>query len=109
MLVLDFVILYLMCKNLGERMRTRNRKPFWFQVMLVTFWFAGEIGGGTLGFIFEVICSGRAHVEPTSAILGALVGAVLGGVASFFVVHVILERQPAPGFPVLPAQELVPR
>jgi hypothetical protein len=51
--MLEIVLVFVLCKKMGENMRSRGYEhPFWFQFFVPIFWFGGEFTGA---FIFALI------------------------------------------------------
>ena len=100
--MLEIIVLILLCKHIGERVRSAGRKPFRYQVLMVCLWFGGEMAGGFTGvFLCELL-----DIDPGLR-FGVTYGCAIGGaVLGAFVAFAIAKRygaapEPA-GFPVMP-------
>jgi hypothetical protein len=96
--MLEILILWQLCKNIGVKLRAKGRSPGGYQFMLVAMWFGGEIIGGILG----VVMSGEAGAV---AYLVAILGAIAGVVAAFVIVRSVAPiniDHPTGGFPIAP-------
>jgi len=86
--MLEIVLLFFLCRNLGERLRAKGRTPIGYQIGLVVLWFGSEV---TVGFIYGIISAIQSSgQEPTlgiGAYLIAIVAAALSAVAMFTLVH----------------------
>ncbi|HWE94671.1 MAG TPA: hypothetical protein VG269_11970 [Tepidisphaeraceae bacterium] len=95
--MLEILILWQLCKNVGVKLRAKGRKPGGYQFMLIAMWFGGEIIGGIIGAI--------ALDGGLGAYLLAILGAVAGVVGAFVIVNSVAPvgvDRPTGGFPVTP-------
>jgi hypothetical protein len=101
--MLEILILWQLCKNIGVKLRAKGRSPGGYQFMLVAMWFGGEIIGGIIGVI--VLEGGLG------AYLLAILGAVAGVVAAFVIVNSLAPIEvdrPTGGFPITPLPAIDP-
>lgn len=49
--VIEILILYTFCEDIGVRLRKKGRRALWFQVSTVVMWFVFELIGGTIVYI----------------------------------------------------------
>ena len=78
--MLEILILFFLCKKIGEIVRRKGRTAIGYQVMTVLFWIGGEVGGGIAWLIFMIVTGaqiGGGDIDLT-VIPFALVGAAMG-------------------------------
>jgi hypothetical protein len=81
--MLEILILISLCRKIGEAARAKGRSAGGYQLMLVAFWFGGEVGVGLLGGIIIAVAFGGQEEDGVFwfvyilAILGAALGALL--------------------------------
>jgi lipoprotein-releasing system permease protein len=82
--MVELIILYFLCRMVGDRARRLRREPRPYQWLLVGLWFGGEFLGLVLSIIFAglhgISLGGAAMLVPYAA---ALVGAIIGLVIAF--------------------------
>ena len=61
--MLEIVLLYFLCKSIGNVLRDKGRKPLGFQILLVIMWFGGEFLGGAVAGLVHAIRHGAAPME----------------------------------------------
>jgi hypothetical protein len=84
--MLEILILFKLCRNLGNIVRAKGRQAAGYQFMLVAMWFCGEFGGAfTVGIICALLYPDTQAFLLTY--LGALIGAVLGAFGAFRIAH----------------------
>ena len=90
--MLEIIILYFLCKNIGETMRNKGRTAIWMQIMMVCFWFCGECLGVFAAATYEVITTGNENMEMSPRMyLFALSGAILGTITTYVIAWIIPE------------------
>jgi hypothetical protein len=85
--MLEIVVLFLLCKNLGKRLRDKGRSPTGMQFLLVGLWFTGEITGGLVGLVIGGIVAG----DPDSGLIFGIGGALCGAVGAAITVFQIAK------------------
>jgi hypothetical protein len=82
--VLQVIVLYVLCKNIGRIVAAKGRPKFPFQLMVVLFWFGGEFAGGMLGMItLTILSDGKGDIPTLMLYPFALVAAGLGVFIAF--------------------------
>ncbi len=83
--MLEIIILYKLCSNIGATVERLGRQKIGYQLLLIAFWFGGEFSGGLVAAIISAIIAGG---EPNMLLvyLTALLGAVVGAFLCFFLV-----------------------
>ena len=86
--MLEVIIVYMLAKNIGNKVEAKGRKRFSYQLLLVALWIGGEITGGVIGIILQAAMAGGVAPEedagfPWMGYLCALAGAALGAVIAF--------------------------
>jgi hypothetical protein len=61
--MLEIVLLYFLCKSMGQKLRAKGRKPLPLQILLVLMWLGGEFVGGAVGGVVPAIRHGNAPME----------------------------------------------
>ena len=61
--MMEFYLLYKMSKRLAEIVKEKGRSPVGFVVLLIAFWFLGEMIGGVFGAALSVYVF--HHEEPS--------------------------------------------
>lgn len=85
--MLEILALWMLCSTLGKMARAKGRKAIGYQVMAVCFWFGGEILGGIVGAVIEVVRQGPNATGPgLMAYVFALCGAAAGAAVSYLIV-----------------------
>ena len=98
--MLEILLLVMLCKNIGRKVRAKGRRAGWYQAMLVGMWFAGELGGGIIGIVVTAMW-GRVEVR-YFVYLFALGGAGLGAWGAFMIARSIGADEQRRGFEVMP-------
>lgn len=102
--MLEIILLFVMCKNIGQIVRKKGRRPFGFQLLLVGMWFGGEIVGALLGTIATTIIDGRYEGVGLLAYISALLCAGVGAWLAFQIARRAAGESDRRGFQVLPVQ-----
>ena len=90
--MIEILIVWSLCKKMGNTIRAKGRAPFGYQFMLVVFWLGGEFMGGVGAAIYEQVRSGGISDELSMTVyLFALVGAVVGACFAFGVAHMVSD------------------
>ncbi len=88
--MLEIILLFYLCKNLGRKLREKGRKPLLYQIMLVLMWIGGEIAGAIVAAVVYVVVQGQAPPDFSLPIyLGAIVGAASGAAFCFMIVWLL--------------------
>lgn len=86
--MLEILVLFFLCKKIGEMVRRKGRTAIGYQVMTVLFWIGGEVGGGIAWVIFMIVTGAQIGADIDLTIIPfALVGAAMGAGLSFLIVH----------------------
>jgi hypothetical protein len=90
--MLEIVIVYMLAKNIGNKVEAKGRKRFSYQLLLVALWIGGEIAGGVIGFILQAAMAGGVAPDddngfPWMGYLCALAGAALGAIIAFAIAN----------------------
>lgn len=105
--MLEILLLWQLCRDLGRNLRSKDINPLWYQVRLIFAWFVGEFLGGVVA----------AALFPHSRFTGYVMGLGFGlGFALLVFFHarsirnrrVPVEPRPTGGFPVLPPKPIEP-
>jgi hypothetical protein len=102
--MLEIIILFVMCKNMGQLVRRNGRRPFGFQLLLIGMWFGGELVGGLLGTIATTMIDGRYEGVGPLTYLCALVCAGIGAWLAFHIARSASSEADRRGFQVLPVE-----
>lgn len=92
--MLEIVIVYFLCKGVGDILRKKNRAPLPLQIMTAVLWVGGEIAGGVVWGVMTALSGKQAQEFDFTLYLFALVGAGLGAGFSFLVAFLIPAKQP---------------
>ncbi len=90
--MLEIVIVYMLAKNIGNKVAAKGHKRFSYQLMLVALWIGGEIAGAVVGIILQLVMTSGAGVEeepgfPWLTYVCALAGAALGAFIAFAIAN----------------------
>lgn len=99
--VLEILVLIFLCKQVGTIARERDRKPFWYQVMMIAMWIGGEMLGGIIAFLVNEWADSGTDPSRGTIYLFALVGAVAGAAGAFAIVKSRRPPEEPRGFPVV--------
>ena len=91
--MLEILILWRLCQRIGAIARSKGRIAGGYQVMLVLFWFSGEIGCAILAAMALVLLHGDLE-EDQFMIVGyfaGLIGAILAACLAFLIVKSLPE------------------
>jgi hypothetical protein len=84
--MLEIIIVYMLAKNLGNKVEAKGRKRIGYQLMLIGLWLGGEFTGAIFGSILQQVM-GAGSGFPLMAYLCALAGAAIGAVVAFAIVN----------------------
>jgi uncharacterized YccA/Bax inhibitor family protein len=86
--MLEILLLINLCRRIGEAARAKGRAAGGYQLMLVAFWFGGEVGTALAGGIVMALLFGEQEEGGVFCFLYilAIVGAALGAVIAFQIV-----------------------
>jgi hypothetical protein len=84
--MLEIIFVIVLCRGMGRLLRSKDRKPLLFQILLVVAWIGGEFLGGVVGGVIHVVQHGDAPFEPGLPVyLLALAGAASGAGLMFLI------------------------
>jgi uncharacterized membrane protein YeaQ/YmgE (transglycosylase-associated protein family) len=83
--VIEILVLFRLCKNIGLILAAKGRAKLPFQLLLVFLWFGAELAGVILGVIVEAIASGE---DNPSLLLAYLFGFVGAGFSAFILFQI---------------------
>ncbi len=81
--MLEIIILFKLCGSIGRIVEKKGRRSGWYKLLLILFWFGGEVVGGICGAIMVAVANGTDDAGMGAAYLCALLGAVLGAFIAF--------------------------
>jgi hypothetical protein len=99
--MLEILLLVYLCKNIGQKLRAKARKPLLLQILLILMWFGGEVVGFIVGMVVYTVVYGQEPPEFSLPIyLGAIVGAACGTAFCFMIAWLIppAYQEPNPAF-----------
>jgi hypothetical protein len=99
--MLEIIILFLMCRNIGTIVRRNGRNAIGFQLALIGLWIAGEILGGIAGAMVSMVVDGRYEGVGVLSYLFALLGAGIGAFIAFRIAKSTAPKPAGWGFPVI--------
>jgi MFS family permease len=83
--MIEIIVLINLAKKIGAIVEEKGRNKGRYQLMLVLFWFGGEIFGGLIGAILAEIALENEGSGQLLAYLFAIICAVLGAVTAFLI------------------------
>lgn len=89
--MLEFAILYRLCGRIGGAAREKGRRAVGYQLMLVLFWFGGEVGVAFLACLAIAIFTGE---DPDGYLLPLCAAGLAGGAAAAWVAFRIVKDLP---------------
>lgn len=81
--MIEIIIVWQLCKKVGEIVREKGRKAFGWQFLTVVLWLGGEIFGAIVG---AVMSGGE---EGAGLYFMALIGAATGGVTAYAIAKLL--------------------
>jgi hypothetical protein len=90
--MLEILILIKLCRQIGEMARKKARRAWGYQLMLVLFWFGGEIGGAFFAGLVLLLCGEEIEDYLILVYLSAIAGAALGAWTAFVIVKILPEQ-----------------
>ena len=75
--MLEIILLIFLTRKVGEIVRSKGRKPGWFQLLTVVLWIGGELTGADIGAILGELSDTGMGLAYHFAQLGAAAGAGL--------------------------------
>jgi hypothetical protein len=96
--MLEIAIVYILAKNIGNKVAAKGHKRFGYQLMLVALWIGGEIAGAIFGFVLQMVMAGGVAAPeergfPWLGYLCALAGAALGAFIAFAIANSLAPVQ----------------
>jgi hypothetical protein len=85
--MLELLILYKLCTRIGNSARAKGRQAIGYQLMLIGFWFAGELSAGLVAAVTLAILFGEevdGFLLPIY--LAGFIGAGVGAWVAFLIV-----------------------
>src|SRR5215213_10313461 len=73
--MLEIIILIFLTRKVGEIVRSKGRKPGWFQFLAVVLWIGGELTGAVIGGIVGALSDSGMLFAYLFALFGAAAGA----------------------------------
>ena len=93
--MLEIVVLFFLCKSLGNKLREKGRTPIGYQLLLIVAWFGAE---AVTGFVWGVVAAIQNGGQPVNLGIGVYVAAIAaaGFTAGliFFIVHLLPSLHP---------------
>jgi hypothetical protein len=99
--VLELIVLIMLCRSIGKKVRAKGRAPLGYQMLLLAMWFGGEVGGGILGAMVSVVTRNEE-----SAFLMAYGIAVIAAIAGVTITFVIVNNLSSLRKPLYDASEI---
>ncbi len=87
--MLEIAFLILFSRRISSILKAKGRKPAWYIVMAIVFWFGGEFAGMIISSLVIMIATGAAEPNTLVIYAGALVGAVCGAAIAFAIVKAL--------------------
>jgi hypothetical protein len=85
--MLEILILYRLCKRIGEVARGKGRRAIGYQLMLILFWFGGEVCSAlSAGVVLALLYGEKFQEYALLGYIAAFVGAGLGAWLAFQIV-----------------------
>src|SRR5215208_4012508 len=75
--MLEIILLIFLTRKVGEIVRSKGRKPGWFQLLTVVLWIGGELTGAVIGAVIGELRDTGIGLAYLFALLGAGAGAGL--------------------------------
>ena len=96
--MLEIIIVYVLAKNIGNKVAAKGHRRFGYQLMLVALWIGGEITGAIFGFVLQTVMAGGVAAPeergfPWMGYLCALAGAVIGALIAFAIANSVAAVQ----------------
>jgi hypothetical protein len=92
--MIEIIILFKLCGRIGEAARDRGRRAFGYQLMLLLFWFGGEVVAAILAGIVLAAFYGE---EFERYLLFGYIAAVAGAALGAWIAFRIVAGLPEPG------------
>lgn len=95
--MLEIIILYLLCSQMGALLRKKGRKPLWMQVAVVLIWIGSMLFAAMAYGVYLAIRYGpEATEKPGWVIYPLMIAAgVIGELILFGIAHLIPPKTPA--------------
>ena len=95
--MLEIVILYFLCKKIGQVASSKGYPKIGFQIMTILLWFGAEFATGV---VFGLLSDPNAPFEPGIGLyIAALVAAACSAGVSFGIVSALADRSDNPYSP----------
>ena len=94
--MLEILLLFFLCKYIGDRLREKGRHPLGYQIGLVVLWFGAEIVTGIVSAIVLVIMNdGREPEIAWEVYAASFVAALMTAGAMILLVHLLPHKSDA--------------
>jgi hypothetical protein len=91
--MIEIIILFKLCGRIGEAARDKGRRAIGYQLMLLLFWFGGEVVTALLaGMAIAALCGEEFKKYLLFVYIAAVAGAALGAWIAFRIVAGLPER-----------------
>jgi hypothetical protein len=95
--MIELIILGRYCGKIGREAREKGRKAIGYQLLLIFFWFFGEmIGAVTTGVVLALLFGDKMEQYLLLAYIPALMGAALGAWIAFQLVRSLPDPRVEP-------------
>ena len=91
--MLEILALWWLTKKIGEIVKEKGHQSLAYQIMAVVLWFGGEIAGAIFGLVLSAFMDDSLGCL---IYLFAIVGAVAGGGAAYFIATIIKPADTTP-------------
>ena len=90
--MIEIIILFKLCRRIGETARDKGRREIGYQLMLIVFWFGGEVGTALLaGVVLAALYGEEFEKYALFAYIAAFAGAAAGAWIAFRIVAALPE------------------
>jgi hypothetical protein len=91
--MLEIIILFRLCGSIGRVMEQKGHKPGWYKLMLVLFWFGGELSGALIAAAASALAIRNERASMSLIYLCALLRAALGAFLAFAIARSVPPAQ----------------
>jgi hypothetical protein len=89
--MIEIIIIIALCRRIAEAARKKGRGPAGYRMMLVFFWFGGEIIGAMLTAVLLALGDHELDDNILIVYAGGFAGAALGALLAFKIVSDLTE------------------